>query len=222
MRLIFIDKRHECGDVWTFRFRPVATMDWRAGQSIRLELPAGYDTDERRFTISSAPREGFINITTRLSQSDFKQALSQLSPGDEAQGYAVEGNFQWQDSGGPHLLIGFGVGVTPYRAMLSARQGDKNSPNATLLQVAKPSEVVFGEEFEAWSTSDPRFHYRKLAREALPEALGEFLESLPEPTVYLSGSAQTVDEYYRTLSSRLPAECIIRDRFTGRVGWDEP
>jgi NAD(P)H-flavin reductase len=51
---------------------------WTAGQSIKLEVPGPYGPLEHRFSISSAPHEGIVAITTRLSGSSYKNSLAAL------------------------------------------------------------------------------------------------------------------------------------------------
>ena len=78
MRLILEEKYHEIADVWVFRFRPETPMQWSPGQFMRFEIPHDKPDAkgiERWFTISSAPYEGVIQITTRISSSTLKQAL---------------------------------------------------------------------------------------------------------------------------------------------------
>src|SRR4051812_31124969 len=71
MHLLFESAHNVTGDVTTFTFRPEAPLMWTAGQSIKLEVPGPYGPLEHRFSISSAPHEGIVAITTRLSGSSY-------------------------------------------------------------------------------------------------------------------------------------------------------
>ena len=66
MRLIFLGRQPEADGAVSFRFTPVEPLVWIAGQSIKIELPAGYGTEERRFTIAAPPIKEDI-ITTRIA-----------------------------------------------------------------------------------------------------------------------------------------------------------
>jgi ferredoxin-NADP reductase len=76
--LILKEKENLVDNIWAFRFEPSAPLDWSAGQYIRVDLPHDKPDAEgtkRWFTISSAPYEQIVQITTRITQSAFKQAL---------------------------------------------------------------------------------------------------------------------------------------------------
>src|SRR5581483_2999979 len=76
MKLTLIDKRKEAGDATSFILKPETGMDaattlftWRAGQFLHYTLPHENADDrktERYFTISAAPHEGHVMITTRI------------------------------------------------------------------------------------------------------------------------------------------------------------
>src|SRR3990170_8502700 len=122
MKLTLQDKKQEAKNVFTLVFAPDGPISWIAGQSIRLELPAGqYDTEERRFTISSAPHENHIAITTRTTPGLFKQSLLELKIGDIVEANAIEGTFTWKESEKPLIFIAGGIGITPFYAMLKHR-----------------------------------------------------------------------------------------------------
>ncbi len=78
------EKENLIDNAWAFRFKPSQPLAWTAGQFIRVELPHDDPDDEgikRWFTISSAPYEGIVQITTRVTDSTFKQALAALPVG---------------------------------------------------------------------------------------------------------------------------------------------
>lgn len=155
MKLVFNNKKQESGDVWSFFFEPVEPVEWKAGQSIRLELPKptwGYS--ERRFTISSAPYEKHVRITTRLSDSDFKQALQNLQPGAQIDGHNIEGAFVWEEGSKHKLLIAGGIGITPMRSMLLQAMHDNKKLNATLFYISKDKPPVFLDELEGLANTD--------------------------------------------------------------------
>ncbi|HET8670947.1 MAG TPA: YHS domain-containing protein [Candidatus Saccharimonadales bacterium] len=77
--LKLIEKEVLVDNVWAFRFEPTAPLEWIAGQFIRVELPHDNPDAEgtkRWLTVSSAPYEEIIQITTRVTGSTFKQALA--------------------------------------------------------------------------------------------------------------------------------------------------
>lgn len=218
MKLRYTKKQNEGGDVWSFYFEPLEKISWVAGQSIRLELPRPtWGVSERRFTIASAPHERHVRITTRLSDSDFKQALVQLKEGDTINSYAVEGEFVWGKSPKHRLFIAAGIGITPFRAILADRSHRKLPLNATLLYSSAEQPILFREELDSWQQADPTFQIRyfvgeRIALERESSLAPYWLNSL----VYISGPTRMVEDLNEQfLHHGLPPKQLLRDAFTG-------
>jgi ferredoxin-NADP reductase len=218
MRLRFTRKQEEVDGIWSFFFEPLEPLTWIAGQSIRLELPKNtWGVDERRFTIASAPHEKLIRITTRISDSNFKQSLTNLPEGAEVNGYNIEGNFVWGKSKKHRLLIAGGIGITPYRAMLAELAQTKQPAHATLLYSYNAKTVVFGSELDAWQAQDSSLQVVYLPHKRF--TIDEH-SSLPtywlESLVYISGPTSMVQELATKLTSKgLPEKNLKLDIFTG-------
>jgi ferredoxin-NADP reductase len=218
MKLRFVRKLHEVDDVWSFFFDPAEKLHWQAGQSIRLEIPKkSWGVIERRFTISSAPYEGQIRITTKVSHSDFKQALSKLTEGDEITGTAIEGSFVWGKEKKHRLFVAAGIGITPYRALLSERINDKNRCRATLLYRSRLKPAIFEAELHTWQQKDKSLNVMYLTDHRLQlikkSTLAPFwLDSL----VYISGPEVMVRHLTQQFIEKgLPKEQLKTDQFTG-------
>ncbi len=108
-----------CGaDVVSARFSRPPGFVFVAGQWIVLTLSVGESRLAETFTICSAPSDDYLEITTRLSGSAFKNALKDLAPGDHASVTGPGGRLRLPpDSGRVAFLVG-GVGITPARSML--------------------------------------------------------------------------------------------------------
>ena len=112
----------EVGNIRTFVFE-TGGATWQAGQYQTYELPQveGDEKAKKRFfTIAAAPSEGEFHISTRVSDSAFKQALNSLQPGDEIEAHDIEGDFTWETDERVVLVAG-GIGVTPYRSIQIGR-----------------------------------------------------------------------------------------------------
>ena len=129
MILKLINKKHLVDNVWAFRFQPSELLTWTAGQYVRVELLHENPDEEgtkRWFTNSAAPYEGIMQITTRVTGSTFKQALSKLEEGVELQLIEnPEGDFVWQNSDLPIVFVAAGIGVTPFHSILKERVHDQ-------------------------------------------------------------------------------------------------
>lgn len=221
MKLIFAGKQPAGDDAVAFSFMPAEPLSWVAGQSIKIELPTGYDAEERRFTIAAPPLESRVVITTRLNPGEFKQALDALVPGQEITAYNIDGTFTWRDNTLPHLFVANGVGITPYIAMLRQRHLEKTALSATLLYANARDRFVHEDTLHNLTREHPELHVLFFpARYVTAQDIMEHWQ--PEQFLYLSGATHWVDEIGQQLLARgVPPELLLRDWFNGRPHWDE-
>lgn len=217
MKLIFLSKRREVDDVYYFGFQPAEHVAWLAGQSIRLEI----DGEERRFSIVSAPYEKNIAIATRISDSDFKQALMALHPKTEIDGFNIEGKFLWDETASKRILFASGVGITAYYPMLKQLAYEKQPLNATLVYANRDDQFLFGDELKRLQTKHPELSLEFLPGQRLSQKIIEkYRVELSQSLVYLSGPEAMVNEISPLLISAGVKENLLkRDIFTGRMGW---
>lgn len=223
MKVMYRSRRPEAGGAMTFIFEPTEPISWTAGQSIKLELPAGFASTERRFTIASAPYEKIIAITTRPSDSPFKRSLFALSPGTLVTAYGIEGSFIWGEDTAHRLFCASGIGITPYIALLRQRAHEGGRLDATLLYANRDDWFIFGDELTALAGHDPALSLRfssgvRLSADLIVQAAAGH----PGCLVYLSGPSAMIDEVSPFLiSAGVDESRLRRDWFTGRPGWDE-
>lgn len=217
MKLVFANKYPIGGGAVSFEFTPADPIVWIAGQSIRLEVPTRMGVAERRFTISSAPYEGHITVTTRIGDSDFKQSLDSLTPGQTISAYAIEGTFTWPDTPLDIVLVAAGVGITPYRAMLKQREHDNKPLNATLIYGASSQDMPFADEMTRLQASHPEFTAVLLAGTRLTADVLHLHANMAQSMVYVSGPTKMVDDVTEQLLAHgVQPGNIKRDWFTGR------
>ncbi|MDQ3065032.1 MAG: FAD-dependent oxidoreductase [bacterium] len=217
MKLRFLDKKFEIGDVWSFFFEPIGSIEWLAGQSIRLEIPRKiWGVDERRFTIASAPHEEHLQITTRISNSEFKQNLSKLKTGDIIHGFNIEGDFVWQDSSKPKLFIAAGIGITPFRSLISDRINAKLPLNTTLLYSSQDQPAVFYEQLKTWQTKDITLRVEMTTERIDINIINSIAPAWLDSLIYVSGPETMVQELGKLLIPEgLPNSQLKTDQFTG-------
>lgn len=219
MILKLINKEHLVDNVWAFRFQPSKPLAGIAGQYVRVELLHNSPDEEgakRWFTNSAPPYEGIMQITTRITESTFKQALSKLEIGDTLD--LIEnpaGDFVWQDSDLPIVFIAAGIGVTPFYSILKQRVHDKLSLNATLIYASRTQDVPFREELAQWSAAHPEFTVKYMVGEPITaEKLIALKPDLNQLLVYVSGPESMVEALGKELIHRgLPDAQFKRDDF---------
>lgn len=219
MKLVFLKSQEIAKGVFSFSFAPRQAISWIAGQSIRLELAAlDYGTAERRFSISSAPYEQIVTVTTRPSSSDFKQALFALQPGTEIDAHAIEGTFVWDESVQNPLFIAAGIGITPFHAMLAQRAHDGLPLAATLIHGNRDDNPPFVRELAVLQQAHPELQIVHHTGRIQADWVATIFPDLKNRALYLSGPSRFVDELKAELTKRGVAEAAIRcDWFTGRL-----
>lgn len=222
--LKLVEEKLLLNDVITFVFQPDQPLQWQPGQYMHyyFEHP---DTDERGierwFTISAAPYEGHITITTRFTpekSSSFKKSLKAMQPGDTIKAEGPGGKFVISDASKKPILIAGGIGITPYRSMLLQMDHDGQDINADLLYANRDENFVFGDELEALAAKHPGFKiYKFIGDHHIEEAdLKPYAED-PDTIIYVSGPEPMVEAFEETLKEKLkvPEERIKLDFFPG-------
>ncbi|MNJ47342.1 Benzoate 1,2-dioxygenase electron transfer component [compost metagenome] len=113
-------------------------LTWKAGQYGLFSIThKSVKNGTRPFSVSSAPAENAVRITTRIGEqpSEFKKALLELTPGMKITMRGPVGPFYLQDEN-PALFIAGGIGITPFRSIL--KQID-----STPKEVGKPIHLLY-------------------------------------------------------------------------------
>lgn len=162
MFLTLIKKEKILGNIRTFIFKPDKDFAFVPGQFMRYFLPhknTDKKGDNRYFTISSAPFEKYIQITTRfdnLPVSSFKQALWDLPIGGRIEASGPEGEFIVKPKMRKLVLLAGGIGITPFRSMVAElnHTGEISSKSISLVYANKDKNIVFGDELDQISAKN--------------------------------------------------------------------
>lgn len=195
---------NEVGNIRTFVFE-TGGLTWLAGQYqtyILDSIEGNEDEKKRFFTIASAPSEREIHISTRVTESKFKQALNALQPGDTIETRELEGDFTWENDE-PAVLVAGGIGVTPYRSMLLERHALGKPLNCTLVQFNREDAVPFRDEFEKLAAEHPELKLVYIIGQPITaDAILQAAPAAAEQTTYLSGPEPMVDAVGEDLQKR--------------------
>jgi ferredoxin-NADP reductase len=221
MKLRFVRGGAEVPGVFSFYFEPPAGTTWIAGQFLHYTLPHP-SVDERGvkrwFTISTAPYENLIRITTRINSeksSSFKTALQQLKEGDEVEAEAPEGDFVFGDPGKKYVFFAGGIGITPFRSILAQLEHDGQDFKVDLLYANRTDELVFGGELRALEQKYPDFHIHEFigGHNVTLDDLKPYMDD-PNTIIYISGPEPMVEDFDRKLKDAgLPEERVKGDYF---------
>jgi ferredoxin-NADP reductase len=208
MKLIYKGHETKQGNVERFIFTPESQLDWQPGQYIHYKLQhEGADNrgDERWFTISSAPFEKDVWITTRITPetgSSFKKKLIALQPGESVEAGDPEGSFTINDLARNYIFVAGGIGITPFRSIINQLHHDGADFNIELLYANRDGEnIPFKDELEAISKEHANFNISYfIGDNKITEAvLREYGEKLSEPIYYVSGPEPMVEAFQDTL-----------------------
>lgn len=223
MKLRYEGKKRQIEGIYTFIFQPDKKVSWRPGQYLHYEFPhpnADNRGIERWFTISAAPFEKKIMLTTRFDgerKSSFKQALLNLKEGDEIEAGEPRGDFLLEPDAKRHVLIAGGIGITPYHSQLVQLDHDGKRLNADLLYANRDENFVFDGEFKKLAVRHPEFKIHKFVgkQRITKEDLEPFLED-DRIIFYISGPRPMVETYQHMLE-KLGAgpERVKTDYFPG-------
>ncbi len=223
MRLTLKETRRETPDAISFIFQPERPLSWQAGQFMVYHLPhpdMDDRKDERYFTISAAPEEGHVMLTTRFNDksSTFKNALRNLAPGETVEADPPDGDFTLPDPTEEAVFIAGGIGITPYRAILEDLDKRGMPIRATLLYANRDDNFVFKDELEALVRKNPGFKiiYFVSPNRIDENAVRQNSPDLMKPVFYVSGPEPMVEAFQKMLQELgIPAPHIKTDFFPG-------
>lgn len=230
MKLEFIKHEDIAKNIKSFWFKPLNSASYIAGQYTQLYLPhdnADNRGQKRWFTISSAPSEDLLSITTKidpLKPSSFKQTLLSLKQGTVISADEPMGDFVLpKDKSMPLIFVAGGIGITPYHSMVKWLQMQHEKRNIHLIySVNDPEEFAYISLFKKSarlttlvSQPPPRWTGQtghlsaKLILKLCPQAAKNSL-------VFLSGPEPMVETIYKDLQKLgVDQSRLVADYFPG-------
>ena len=223
-----IERKKETNEVESFIFEPSEPVTWKAGQFLHWVLhhePTDDRGSDRWFTVSAAPYEGHVMLTTRFladgvegRQSSFKKALAALEVGSVAMEVSdVDGEFVIEDPAGQYVFIAGGIGVTPFRAILEDLSHAGADIQVILLYANRDDEFAYKAELDALAGKHSGLKIEYLAGVKLDAAkIQELVPDLASRSVYVSGPEPMVEAMHAELEGMgIPKERIRGDWFPG-------
>lgn len=203
--------RQEGENIKTFVFQPKKKIPFEAGQYGMWWMPIWiWGKPVRLFTVAASPTEETLQVSTRISSSDFKQKLSRLPVGAKLYMFGPIGRFVLgKEPPESAVLVAGGIGATPMRAIARFVYDTKTPTTLTLIHSAD-GYYLYRQEFEAYV---PKCHF--VTKETFAKTLEEVVSQTPTGApFYLSGPPAFV-----TFADKLLREMgrtdIRRDGFLG-------
>jgi ferredoxin-NADP reductase len=219
----------------SFRFAKPADWTYRAGQFVDITVLDPPETDAegntRGFSISSAPSEDVIMITTRLRDTAFKRVLQAMPLGTPVKIEGPFGDLRLHHADRPAVVLTGGIGITPFRSILleTIRSGGLPYPVVVLYANRRPQDAAFLDELRALAEQDANLRFVPtmsglVASDAWhgerghidASMLGRHLEGLTDAIYYLTGPPGMVQGLRTMLVEAGVDEDDIRtEEFTG-------
>lgn len=230
-------KRREVAErTWSFYFEKPPGFVYTAGQFVDLTLMQPQETDgtgnTHAFSLSSAPYEHFLMVTTRIRDTAFKRNLSGMMSGTEVTVSDPMGELVLhEDDALPAVILAGGIGITPFRSIVFEAAYRKLPHRLSVLfSNHRPEDAPFLEELEKLQEENPNYRLfptmTQLDRSNRPwvgergmidEAmLRRHVPDLTTPIFYMAGPPRMVKGMHAMLTRAGVAETVIRtEEFDG-------
>lgn len=156
IRVNFTERIIRTETVHSLRFVSEEKIVFAPGQFLQLildEHDKNNNSLNKYLSFSCAPGKNYIEITKRLTSSEFSKKLSNLKKGDPALIKAPMGNCVYKDE---YTKIGFligGIGITPVISIIEHIIDNKFDTNVCLLYSNRiEQDIPFMKELNNWQT----------------------------------------------------------------------
>jgi ferredoxin-NADP reductase len=223
-KLTFKTRIEDAPDVYSFIFEKPNDFNWIAGQFIQIIFQHDNPDDrgiKRFFSVSSAPFENIVMITTRIelaNSSSFKKAFYDIKPGTIIECTPPRGKLIITQQDKKIILVAGGIGITPLRAIILDLDYNKKLKNIDLMYSNRDEHLPFKNDLEVIKSRNPKFNiYYFISPDRInEEAVGRLNEDLPACYAFISGPpamVKSVEELF--ISKGMPQESIRTDYFPG-------
>lgn len=216
------EKVHEMGDIYSFIFTAEHLPHWRAGQHAIFTIPDKPVEGKawRAFSVASAPHENEIRIGTIVSAepSSFKQHLSSLEPGDKVRMFGPFGELYVQNKIRQVIGVVGGIGITPFRSIISDLSLHRKDIKLTLIYSARASQHTYRGPLEKWCAQNSNIEIIYIAT---PEEVNAELEKQVathknNADYLLSGSPKMIEALRNKLNELgITKNHVLNDPFKG-------
>jgi ferredoxin-NADP reductase len=228
-----LEKIRRSDNTASYRFSRPPEYRFEAGQSFSITIASPLGPLEHRFSHADSPTEGFLELTTRLSASPFKNALEALPLGAEATFQGPSGRFVFRFEEPRIAFLVGGVGITPVRSMLryladTGGAGREEGQGLVLLYgCVTESGIIYRDELDGLArvipglrmvyviadpTEDWRGHRGFITAEIVQAELGD----AETWTYYIVGSPPMITAMERVMERlRIPEAHIVKEGFAG-------
>lgn len=146
-------------NVKSVRFSRPSSFGYKAGQWMFVSIPRNDGELRKHFTISSSPTEvEFLEVTKKLTGSDYSKALDSLQIDDVVAIDGPYGNFVFNKEIKKIGMLSGGIGITPLRSICKYVSDWKIYCDVVLLYGNNTIEdIAYKEEFDQLQKENDQF-----------------------------------------------------------------
>ena len=211
-KLIF--KQEVAKNVLEVKFFMPDEFVFEAGQYIQLVLAENL---KHYFSITNSPNEkNTLRISTRLSESEFKNKLQSLPLGSEVQINGPWGDFVLNKKIRSYFFVAGGIGITPFMSMLRYIREEKLPITIRLFWVNHSADFPpYLEELQSLEKNHSNFELILESRPLLRIPMGQEI-GVERELFYIAGPPAFVSQIIHALQAQgIESQNIITDSFTG-------
>lgn len=169
----FIERIKRTPTIDSFRFIPVEKIDFIPGQFSEIIFDENKRSNKelnKYLSFSSSPAKNYIEVTKRLSNSQFSQKLQGLTPGDEVLFKTPLGNCVFKNN---YKKIGFligGIGITPVISIIGYIIDNNLNTDICLAYSNRTEEdIAFKKELDYWQKINKNIKVYYLVSDCRPK-----------------------------------------------------
>lgn len=157
-------------------------------------------------------------MTTKKGTSNLKKAFFNLKTGDYVLIDGPYGIFTLQeDYSKPVVLLGGGIGITPFRCFIKYATDKKLPVKITLFYSNKTKEdIVYKKEFDLWNRKNKNLKIVYVVGRISEEIVREHVDEIQNSIFYICGPPTMVDGMKSMLKNmEVPKANVKVEEFTG-------
>jgi len=222
------DKIERTSNITSFRLNHPEGLSYLPGQFFFIYIPSEVDGSMmHHFSFSSSPSEPFIEFTTRIRDSPFKNRLNQLKNGTTVKIASVSGQFTITEEMKKIVFVCGGIGITAARSNIKWVLDSLSNIDTILLYGNRDSNnIAFKDELEQISEENFKvFHILSDPEEGWDGPKGyinaEFISSsvldLTERIWFISGPPVMVKSIKTILTTvlNIPERKVKTENYVG-------
>jgi ferredoxin-NADP reductase len=223
----YLGKVQVAESIKSFRFERPEDFVYLPGQFFFIEIQEGDGVLTHHFTLSSSPSEPFLQFTTIMTGSPFKNAMDNQSKGARVNVRGPLGNFIIEDGMKKVAYLCGGIGVTPARSSLRWAADTDAALDIILVHgVRTLAGTPFKDEMEELKNekisvvhvlSRPEVEWKGPTGHIDKKLIESSIPYLKDRTFFVSGPPGMVDDFRKMLirDVSIPLEKIKVENFTG-------